>query len=74
MMSSLLFNVYINGVVCEVNDRVLGKAIEVLSFNGGSFEINHLLFSDDTALLAYSKEKLCIVVSEFGRVCERVKL
>ena len=33
-----------------------------------------LLFADDTALVADSKEKLCRLVSEFGRVCERRKL
>ena len=42
--------------------------------NGGRFEINQLLFADDTALVADSEEKLCILVSEFGRVCERRKL
>ena len=42
--------------------------------NGGRFEINHLLFTDDTALLADSEEKFCRLVSEFGRVCERRKL
>ena len=40
---------------------------------GGRFEINQLLFADDTALVADSEEKLCRLVSEFGRVCERRK-
>ena len=38
------------------------------------FEINQLIFADDTALVADSEEKLCRLVSEFGRVCERRKL
>ena len=38
------------------------------------FEINQLLIADDTALVADSEEKLCSLVSEFGRVCERRKL
>ena len=42
--------------------------------NNGRFEINQLLFVDDTTLLADSEEKLCKLVSEFGRVCERRKL
>ena len=42
--------------------------------NGGRFEINQLLFADDTAFVAYSEEKLCTLVSEIGRVCERRKL
>ena len=57
-----------------MNIRVLGKGLELLSANGGRFEINKLLFADDTALVADSEEKLCRLVSEFGRVCERIKL
>ena len=66
-----LFNVHMDGVVRGVNVRVLGKGLELLSANGGRFEINQLLFADDTALVADSEEKLCRLVSEFGRVCER---
>ena len=46
--------------------RVLGKGQELLNANGGRFEINQLLFADDTALVADS-EKFCNLVSEFGR-------
>ena len=53
---------------------VLGKLLELLSANGARFEINQLLFTNDTALVADSEEKLCRLVSEFGRVCERRKL
>ena len=74
VMSAWLFNVYMDGVVREVNVRVLGKGLELLSANGGRFEINQLLFTDDTALVAYSEEKLCRLVSEIGRVFERRKL
>ena len=42
--SPWLFNVYMDGVVREVNDRVLGKGLELLISNGGRFEINQLLF------------------------------
>ena len=73
-MSLWLFNVYMDGVVREVNVRVLGKWLELLSANGGRFEINQLLFADNTALVADSEEKLCRLWSEFGRVCERRKL
>ena len=52
-----------------MNVRVLGKGLELLSANGGRFEINQLLFADDTALVADSV-KLCRLVSEFDRVCE----
>ena len=50
-MSPWLFNVYMDGVVRKVNGRVLGKGLELLSANGGRFEIQ-LLFADDTALVA----------------------
>ena len=63
-MSPWLFNVHMDGVVTDVNARVLGKGLELLSVNGGRFEINQLLFADDTALVADS-EKLCRVLSEF---------
>ena len=53
-----------------MNVRVLGKGLKLLSANGGRFEINQLLFADETALVADSEEKLCRLVSEFGRVCK----
>ena len=68
VMSPWLFNVYMDGVVQEMNVRVLWKWLELLSCfgNGGRFEINQQLFADDTALVADSEEKLCRLVSEFG--------
>ena len=71
---SMLFNVYMDGVGREVNVRVLGKGLELLNVNGGRFEINQLLSADDTALVPDSEDKLCRLVSEFGRVCGRRKL
>ena len=50
MISPWLFNVYMDGVAREVNVRVLGKGLELLRANGGRYEINQLLFADDTAL------------------------
>ena len=54
---------------------VFGKGVELLRANGSSWQvwINQLLFADDTALVADSEEKLCRLVSEFGRVCDRRK-
>ena len=65
--------IYIWMVVREVNVRVLGNGLELLSANGGRFEINQLLFADETALVADS-DKLCRLVNEVGRLCERRKL
>ena len=57
-----------DGVVREVNVRVLGKGLKLLSANGCRFKINQLLFADDKALVADSEDKLYRFVSEFGRV------
>ena len=56
-MSPWLFNVCMNGVVREVNARVLKKGLELLSVMVGRFEIN-------PALVADSDERLCTLVSE----------
>ena len=45
-------------MVREVNVRVLRNGLELLGANGGRFEINQLLFADDTALVADTEEKL----------------
>ena len=37
---SMVFNVYMDGVVRDVNVTVLGKVLELLNANGGRFEIN----------------------------------
>ena len=64
---------YMDGVVLKMNAKVLGKGLELLRANGSRFEFNQRLFAGDTALVADS-EKLCWLVSEFGRVYERIKL
>ena len=42
---------------------MLGKGLELLSVNGGRFEINQLLFAENTALVADSEDKMCRPVS-----------
>ena len=56
VMYPWMFNVYVDGVAREVNDRVLGKGLELLSANGGRFEINQIFFAYDAALVAESEE------------------
>ena len=70
----MLFNVYMDGVVREVNARMLGRGLSLVGENGREWRLNQLLFADDTALLADSEEKLRQLVEEFGRVCSRRKL
>ena len=74
VMSPWLFNLYIDGVVREVNTRVLGRGLKLVDWNDNEWELNQLLFADDAVVVADSERKLCQLVTEFGRVCERRKL
>jgi len=74
VMSPWLFNMFMDGVVKEVNARVMSRGAELLEGNGVSWQVSQLLFADDTALVADSEEKLRRLVVEFGIVCERRKL
>ena len=74
VMSPWLFNLYIDGVVREVNARALGRGLKLVDGNDNEWELNQLLFADDTVVVADSERKLCQLVTEFGRVCERRKL
>ena len=74
VMSPWLFNLYMDGVVREVNTRVLGRGLKLVDGNENEWELNQLLFADDTVVVADSERKLCQLVTEFGRVCERRKL
>ena len=71
VMSPWLFNIYMDGVVREVNMRVLGRGLSLVSAERREWKVNQLLFADDTALVADSEELLRRLVEEFGRVCQR---
>ena len=53
---------------------MLGRRLKLVDGNDIEWEMNQLLFADDTVVVAYSERKLCQLVTEFGRVCERRKL
>ena len=74
MISSWLFNGYVDCAGQEVNARVLGNGLGLLSVNSVRFKINQHLFADDTSLVADSEEKMCRLVSELGRVIKKRKL
>ena len=74
VMLPWLFNLYIDGVVREVNARVLCRGLKLVDRNDNGWELNRLLFADGTVVVVDSERKLCQSVTEFGRVCERRKL
>ena len=61
-------------MVREVNARMLGRGLKLVDGNDNGWELNQLLFADDTEVVADSERKLCLLVTEFERVCERRKL
>ena len=78
VMSPLLFNLYMHGVVREVNARPwLGKRWNCYMLMEAALKYTGCYIADDaidTTLVAESEVRLCRLVSEFGRVCERRKL
>ncbi len=73
-MSPWLFNLYMDGVVREVNARGMDRGLKLNDENGIMWVLNQLLFADDTGLWADSESTLEQFVKDFGRVCERRKL
>ena len=73
VMSSWLFNMFMDGVVREVNARTRG-GLELKMDGGQVLRVKQLLFADDTALVEETEEKLQVLVREFGRACDRRKL
>ena len=71
VMPPWLFNICRDGVVREVNMRVLGRGLSLVGAEGREWKVNQLLFADDTALVADPEELLRRLVEEFGRVCQR---
>ena len=63
IMSPLLFNLYMDGVLREVNANVMGRDLELLESNGRSWQLSHLLSADDTAQITDSEEKLRMLLS-----------
>jgi hypothetical protein len=74
MMSPCLFNIFINGVLRDINERVMEQGAALMSDSDGEWQVNQILYADDTAIVADEEFKLQRPVSEFGRACERRKL
>ena len=56
VMSPWLFSLYIDGVVREVNARVLGRGLKLVDRNDNEWELNQLLLTDDTVVVADSEK------------------
>ena len=57
VMSPWLFNMYMDGVVREVYNRVNGMGVSMCT-GGVWWVLSQLLFADDIALMAESAEQL----------------
>ena len=69
VMSPWLFNMYMDGVVREVNERVLGRGVELVGWEGDVWRVNQLLYVDATALIGNSRDDLQRLLDEFDIVC-----
>ncbi len=66
-MSPWLFNVYMDGVVREVNARMLGRGLSLVNSDGREWNLSQLLFADDMALVADSEGRCRQLVDKFGK-------
>lgn len=65
-----LFNVYVDGVMQEVNVGVQGKDLTLVDENRREWNMTQLLFVNDLALLVESQRGLQKLMTEFGRACK----
>ncbi|XP_068242402.1 uncharacterized protein [Palaemon carinicauda] len=61
VMSPWLLNFFVDGMVREVNARVLGRGLKLMDESDHERDVNQLLFVHDTLLIADSEEN-------FGRL------
>jgi hypothetical protein len=69
-----LFNIFVDGVVKEVNTRVMERGVALTSDSAGECQLNEILCADDTTSVADEEHKLQNLVGGFDRVCQRMKL
>ena len=65
VMSPWLFNLYMDGVMREVNARVMNRGVR-LERDGREWMVNSLVYADDTVLIAETEEGLKRLVGELG--------
>lgn len=64
-----LFNMHVDGVVREVNTGVQIEGLTQVDGNGKKWNVNHLLFANDMALVVDTEKGLQKLVTEF--VCKK---
>ena len=75
VMSPWLFNLFMDGVMREVRDRVGDVGVDLWdNVRRCKWKVEWLMFADDTVLVGDSEEKLQVLVNEFGNVCRKWKL
>ncbi|MCP3679958.1 MAG: hypothetical protein GY782_06675, partial [Gammaproteobacteria bacterium] len=70
VMSPWLFNIYMDGVMKEIQGRAVDAGVSMMR-EGSEWKIPVLLFADDTVLLSDNGWELQGLVSMFGEVCEK---
>ena len=75
VISPWLFNLFMDAVMKEVREKAGDVGVTMWDERRNTeWEVDWLMFADDTVLLGDSEEKLERLVQEFGRVCQRRKL
>src|SRR5678815_352953 len=70
VMSPWLFNLYMDGVMKELEVGVAGNGVRIME-NGDEWRVPYLLNADDLVLCGESEESLRRLVERFGMVCKR---
>ena len=72
VMLRWLFSFFIDGVVREVNAQVHGRGLKLVDGNDNGWELNQLLFADDTVVVADSEKAVPLIDRIWGKL--RVKV
>ena len=73
VMSTWLFNLFMDATMKEVKRRMGDSGVELQDQNG-RWKVSHLLYADDAALIAESESELREYVECFAQVCNDMKL
>ena len=74
MMSPRLFNIFMDKVVRQVNERAMGKRMKLRDENGGSWESSKYYMQMTQFLVAETREHLQNIGREFEKACDSMGL